>query len=50
MTKVAISLHTLVAAYVCEPMHAYTEKHKKGKVSAIMAEVWNESHIIWEPF
>jgi len=22
----------------------------KGKFSAIMAEVWNESHIVWELF
>ena len=24
------------------------QKHKKGKFSTIMAEIWNESHIIWE--
>ena len=42
------------------PKHAYTgtflhtqlrfQKYKKCKFSAIMVEVWNESHIAWEPF
>ena len=26
------------------------QKHGKDKFSAIMAEVWNESHIAWELF
>ena len=26
------------------------QKYEKGKFSTIMAEVWNESHIGWEPF
>ena len=26
------------------------QKYKKCKFSAMMAEVWNESHIVWEPF
>ena len=26
------------------------QKHKKCKFSAITAKVWNESHIVWEPF
>ena len=60
MTKVALGLHMWVAACVCELRHAYTgmfllmqlrfQKHKKGKFSTIMAEIWNESHIVWEPF
>ena len=47
-------------AYVCGPKYAYAgtflrmqlgfQKHGKCKFSAIMAEVWNESHIVWEPF
>ena len=42
------------------PKHAYTgtllhtqlgfQKHKKCKFSTIIAEVWNEYHIVWEPF
>ena len=39
-TKVALSLCTQLGF----------QKHKKGKFSAIMAKVWNESHIVWEPF
>ena len=60
MTKVAISPCTGAVACVCGPKHAYTstllctqlgfQRHKKDKFSAIMAEVWNESHIIWELF
>ena len=60
MTKVALSLHTWVAACIRELKHVYAsmflymqlgfQKHKKGKFSAIMAETWNESHIVWEPF
>ena len=55
MTKVVLSLRTWVAACVHKPKHAYTsiflhtqlgfQKYKK-----IMAEVWNESHIVWESF
>ena len=26
------------------------QKPMKGKFSALKTEVWNESHIIWEPF
>ena len=60
MTKVALDLCTRVAAYVHVLKHAYAgiflcmqlrlEKYKKNKFSAIMAEVWNESHIVWGPF
>ena len=60
MTKVALGMLTWVAACVRELKHAYAgtflrtqlgfHKHKKDKFSTIMAEVWNESHIIWEPF
>ena len=57
MIKVAIGLRTWVAACVREPKYAYegTFLHaqlgfQKGKFAAIMAEVWNESHIAWEPF
>ena len=60
MTKVALGLRAWVAACVHELKHAYVgiflrtllgfQKHKKGKFSAIMAEIWNESHIVWEPF
>ena len=25
-------------------------KYEKCKFSSIMAEIWNESHIVWEPF
>ena len=59
-TKVAIGPRTCAAACVCGPKPAYIgtvlrmqlgfKKHKKGKFSAIMAKIWNESHIIWEPF
>ena len=40
MTKEALSLR----------MQPGFQKYKKGKFCAIMAEVWNESHIIWELF
>ena len=60
MTKMALGLRTWVVSYVHGPKHAYagtvlrtqlgSQKHKKGKFSAIMAKVWNESHIVWEPF
>ena len=60
MTKVALGLHMWVAACVHELKHAYAgmffcmqlgfQKHKKGKFSAIMAEIWNESHIVWVSF
>ena len=60
MTKVALNPRTRIATYVHGPKHAYagtvlrtqlgSQKHKKGKFSAIMAKVWNESHIVWEPF
>ena len=60
MTKVTIDLRTWVAAYVCEPMHVYAgtflhtqlgfQKYKKCKFSALMDKVWNESHIVREPF
>ena len=56
MTIVAFGLRTCVR----EPKHVYAgtflrmqlefQKHKKCKFSAIMAEIWNESHITWEPF
>ena len=59
MTKVALGLCTWVAAYVRKLKHEYADtflctqlgfqKHKKGKFSAIMAKVWSEFHIIWEP-
>ena len=49
-----------VAACVHGPKHAYAstllhtqlgfQRYKKGKFSAIMVEVWNESYIIWESF
>ena len=60
MTKVAFGPRTWVAASVCGPKHAYAsiflgmllgfQKHEKGKFFAIMAKVWNESHIVWESF
>jgi len=60
MTKVAIGPHTWTVAFICGPKYAYAgtllrtqlgfQRHKKCKFSAIMAEIWNESHIIWEPF
>ena len=56
----ALGPHTWAVACVHKPKHAYIgtllhmqlrfQKHKKGKFFAIMAEVWNESHIIWESF
>ena len=60
MTKVALTLCMWVMACVHELKHAYVstflrtqlgfQKHKKRKFFAIFAEVWKESHIIWEPF
>ena len=60
MTKVAIGPHTWTAAFIRGPKYAYVgtllrtqlrfQRHKKCKFSTIMAEIWNESHIIWEPF
>jgi len=56
MTKVALGLRIWVAACVCGPKHEYADtflctqlgfqKYKKDKFSTIMAEVWNESHIV----
>ena len=56
MTKVALGPRMWVAACVRGPKHAYTDtllhtqlwfqRHRKCKFSAIMAEVWNDSHII----
>ena len=60
MTKVALGPRTWAAVCVHGPKYAYADtllrmqlgfqKHEKGKFSTIMAEVWNESHIDWEPF
>ena len=60
MTKVALGPHTWATADVHGPKHAYAStflhtqlgfrKHGKGKFFAIMAEVWNEFHIVWELF
>ena len=60
MTKVALGLRTWVATCINEPKDAYAntflcmqlgfQKHKKCKFSTIMADVWNEFHIIWELF
>ena len=60
MTKEALSPYTWVAACICKPKHVYAstflhtqlgfQKHGKDKFFTIMAELWNESHIIWEPF
>jgi len=57
---VALSPRTWAAAYIRGPKHTYAgtllrtqlgfQKHKKGKFSAIMAEIWNESHFVWELF
>ena len=56
MTKVALGLRTLAVACVHKLKHAYAStflrtqlgfpKHKKGKFSAIMVKVWNESHFV----
>ena len=58
MTKVALGPHKWAVAYIRVPKHAYTGTilctqlgfQGKGKFSAIMAKVWNESHIVWELF
>ena len=56
MTKVALGPCTWAIACIRGPKHAFvgtllcTQKHKEDKFSAIMVEVWNESHIVWEPF
>ena len=60
MTKVALGSCTWVATYICGPKHEYAstllrtqlgfQKHKKGKFSTIMAEIWNESHIVLKSF
>ena len=56
MTKMALGLRTWVVSYVHGPKHAYAgtflrtqlgfQKHAKCKFSVIMAEVWNEFHIV----
>lgn len=53
----ALGPRTWAAAYVCGPKHAYIgtflriqlgfQKHGKFKFSTIIAEVWNEFHIVW---
>ena len=54
MTKVALGPRTWATAYVRGSKHAYAtrvlETKKKSKFFAIVAKVWNESHIAWEPF
>ena len=60
MIKMSLGLHTWVTAYIRRPKHVYADtflrtllgfqKHKKCKFHAIMAEVWNESHIVWKLF
>ena len=59
MTKVALGPCTWAAACVRGLKHAYAStllrmqlgfQRQKGKFFVIMAEVWNESHIVWEPF
>ena len=60
MSKAALGLRMWVATRVRRPKHARAgmcqrtllgfQKYKKGKFSIIMAEIWNESHIVWEPF
>ena len=60
MTKVALDPHTWATTCIRGPKHAYAgtllctqlgfQRHKKCKFSAIIVEVWNKSHIIWEPF
>ena len=59
MTKVALGLRTWVAACIRGPKYVNTgiflcmqlgfQKYKKDKFFTIMAEVWNESHIVYEP-
>ena len=56
----ALGPRTWTIACVCGPKHAYVgtllctqlgfQRHKKDKFSTIIAEVWNESYIVWEPF
>ena len=56
MSKAALDPRTWATAYIRGPKYAYTgtflrtqlgfQKHEKVKFFAIMAEVWNESHII----
>ena len=60
MTEVALGPPTWAMACIHGPKHAYIgtflrtqlgfQKYEKWVFSAIMAEVWNESHIVWEPF
>jgi len=57
---VALGPHTWAVVYIRGPKHAYAgtflhtqlgfQKHGKCKSFAIVAEVWNESHIVWGPF
>ena len=56
MTKIALGLHTWIVACVRELKYVYVgtflhtqlgfQKNKKDKFFAIMAVVWNESHIV----
>ena len=58
MTKVALGPHMWAVACIRGPNLTYAgtflcmqlgfQKHKKDKFFTIMAEIWNESHIIWE--
>ena len=60
MTKIALDLHTWIAACVRELKYVNVgtvlrtqlgfQKNKKDKFFTIMAVVWNESHIVWELF
>ena len=60
MTKVALGPRMWAAACVHGPKHVYVgtllhtqlkfQLHKKDKFSTIMAKVWNECYIVWEPF
>ena len=40
--------HAYAGTFLCTQLRFH--KHEKCKISSIMAEIWNESHIVWELF
>ena len=47
MTKVTLEKHAYAGIFLRTQLGF--QKYGKDKFFAIMTEVWNESHIVWEP-
>ena len=47
---ICICRHKLAFAGISLHSQLGFQRHKKNKLFALKTEVWNEFHIIWEPF